>query len=200
MDAIVAAGGLAEDAGTNVEIRHPVGSTALASPGQPVTGPGDIRLTGATMAPPAGQVSRVCLNLAEAAGQPHATQYLDDGAVVTVQRRNPEPVEVIGMVGTPGQYDFPVNHDLRVLGAIALAGGLESKLANDVIVIREFPHGQPPVHIKVSLSKAKSDPNENIRLAPGDIVSVEPNVGTAAVDTIQLLRFGIGASLPLSMW
>ncbi len=200
MDAIMAAGGLAEDAGINVEIRRPMGHTATAFSGNPTTGPGNIQLTSGTMTPPAGQVTRVCLNLAEAAGQPHATQYLDDGAVVVVQRLNPEPVEVIGLVGTPGQYDFPVNHDLRVLGAIALAGGLESKLVNDVIVIRNPPHGQPPVRIKISVARAKSDPNENIRLVPGDIVSVEPNIGTAAVDTLQLLRFGIGASLPLSMW
>ena len=200
MDAIKAAGGLAEDAGIKVEIRRPAGQTATAFSGGPTPGPGNIQLTGGTMASPAGQISRVCLNLAEATGQPQATQYLEDGAVVVVQQRNPKPIEVIGLVSAPGQYDFPVNHDLRVLGAIALASGLESKLANDVIVIRKPPHEQPPVYIKISIRKAKSDPNENIRLAPGDIVSVEPNIGTAAVDTLNLLRFGIGASLPLSMW
>jgi len=193
MHALMGAGGLAEDAGTLVEIRRPVGPTALASAEQP--GAGDVQLAGATM--PAGRVSRVCLNLAEAAGQPHATQYLEDGAVVTVQRRNPEPIEVIGLVKVSGQYDFPVNHDLRLLGAIALASGLESKLASEAIVIRKAPYGQPPVHIKVNLSKAKSDPNENIRLAPGDVVSVEPNAGTTAVAAIHLIRFGVGTSLPM---
>ncbi|NQU24578.1 MAG: polysaccharide biosynthesis/export family protein [Candidatus Nealsonbacteria bacterium] len=200
MGAIMAAGGLAEDAGTDVEIRRPMGYTATAFSDEAIAGPGNIQLTSGAMAAPGGQVSRVCLNLAAAAGKPQATQYLEDGTVVMIQRCNPERIEVIGLVGRPDRYDFPINHDLRLLGAIALAGGASSKLADEVIVTRKDSQGQAPVGIKISLRKAKSDPNENIRLAPGDIVSVEPNVGTAAIDALQLIRFGVGASLPLPLW
>jgi len=38
-----------------------------------------------------------------------------------VERRQPRPIQVIGLVRKPGQYEFPINHDLRLFDAIALA-------------------------------------------------------------------------------
>ena len=56
--------------------------------------------------------------------------------------------------------------------------------------------GQPePSLIEVSIRDAKRNGAENIRLSPGDIVNVEQTPGTVVLETMKLIRFGVGASL-----
>ena len=43
--------------------------------------------------------------------------------MVMVEKRDPLPVHVIGLVAKPGQITLPANQDLHLLDAIALAGG-----------------------------------------------------------------------------
>jgi len=195
---IVAAGGLAEDAGTHVEIRHPALDGRLAWQGSdPSTTPG-VRFASNTTAGANDPVRVVRLDLAEAVHQGTGGEYLDDGCVVTIERRQPRPIQVIGLVRKPGQYEFPINHDLRLFDAIALANGTSSRLADKVIVIRSTPDGQGFVRITASLSSAKRNPVENLRLAPGDIVSVEETVATAVAGILQsTIRFGMSTAVPL---
>jgi polysaccharide export outer membrane protein len=90
-----------------------------------------------------------------------------------------------------------VNHELRVFGALAMAGGLSQKIADKVYVIRNSPDGHGAVVIEVSLRAAKRNAAENLRLAPGDIVSVEQTPLTVMMDIINIIRFGVGANIPL---
>ena len=46
--------------------------------------------------------------------------------------------------------------------------------------------------IEVSLRKAKHDPKENLRLQPGDVVSVEQTPATMFVEAIRILPFHMG--------
>ncbi len=190
LDAVVAAGGFSEDAGTQVEIRVPAESARLAADGaliQPASHTSD-----------AGRgVERVCLNLAEAVQQPGGGTYLPDGSVVRVERLEPDPVYVTGLVQRPAEIKYPVKYELRLLGAVAQAGGLTSKLADKVLVIRKTSDGQSAVTIEASLQSAKRNPAENLVLAPGDVVSVERSPGTVLLDTFELIRFGFGATLPM---
>ena len=200
MNAIVSAGGLSEDAGTQVQIRQPAfgpgeqsrwanGQLHQASyRGQP-TGP-------PTTAP---QLRMVKLDLSRSPltdPENPGKDYLQDGAVVTIQRRELDPVHVVGLVNQPGQYDYPVTSELRLFGAIALAGGSASKVADKVYVIRKTPEGQF-VTIEASLGEAKGSPVENLVIAPGDIVSVEQSAATVALDVVNFIRFGVGTNLPL---
>ncbi|HID78740.1 MAG TPA: hypothetical protein EYP56_22445 [Planctomycetaceae bacterium] len=202
MSALVAAGGLAEDAGTVVEIRRPLGSaspggTTLASFAQGTTGPRHAgRETTSLM--PEEQVRVARVDLASEILLGPQGKYLEDGSVVRVERRHPEPIQVIGLVKKPGQYELPVNHEVRVLGAIAMAGGLTQQVADKVYVIRN-PAGEPNATavIEVSLRKAKRNLAENIRLAPGDTVSVEHTPLTVLMEVINVIRFGIGGSFAL---
>jgi polysaccharide export outer membrane protein len=196
--ALVAAGGLSEDAGTRVEIQHPATARPPAWQQPPSYGAPGIRQAGNATPVAGAQATRVCLNLVDAVRQGSGGEYLYDGSVVTVEKRYPEPIQVIGLVNKPGQYDFPVNHDLRLFGAIAQAGGLASRLANDVLVLRKAPDEQGFATIKVSLQEAKKTPEQNLRLAPGDIVSVEQSPATVVSDAIgKVIRFGMSASVPL---
>ena len=195
LEALVAAGGIAEDAGTMVEIRRP-----------PDTGPAPmgpmLKLASAPGNSPAAAESgsafhSVRLDLAQAVAQPSAGEYLPDGSVVMVERQQLPPLQVIGLVRKPGEYEFPVGREMRLLGAVALAGGLTYNIADRAFVIRSGEPGGKPVVITVNLQRAKSDGQENLLLAPGDIVTVEHNLPTLVFEALGLMRVGIGASLPL---
>jgi polysaccharide biosynthesis/export protein len=194
LSAIVAAGGLAEDAGTQVEIRHPGGGGRLATPpGYPGASP--VQPVGYTT--PAGP-TYVCLDMAVAVQHGSQGNYLDDGSVVTIERRQPPPVQVLGLVRTPQEIEYPVNHDLRLLGALAQAGGTSSKVADKVLVLRQRADGKQAAQIRVSLRRAKNIPGENLRLAPGDVVIIKQTLSTVGMDLVtNVVRLGVGANVPL---
>ena len=200
LSAIVAAGGLADDAGTNVEVRNPPAAGSVqpdriaqgygASGVLPV---GHSQTVSATTASRAGQSFRI--DLVSATKDGTASYPLPDGAVVMIERRDPQPVYVGGLVHKPGEIPYPNTKPLSVLAAIAEAGGASNQLANKVFVIRQMP-GQPePSLIEVSIRAAKRNGAENIRLSPGDIVNVEQTPGTVVLETMKLIRFGVGTSL-----
>jgi hypothetical protein len=61
-----------------------------------------------------------------------------------------------------------------------------------------MPNMSESATIQVSIGKAKRDGNENLRLAAGDMVSVETTAATAFVDTATNLfrmTLGIGGNL-----
>ncbi len=196
--AIMAAGGLAEDAGTKVEIRRPAAPRRLASRETLHGGASGVQWASNEQIAPENRAGVICLNLADPAGQARSDQYLDDGSVVTIERRIPQPVEVVGLVRKPGRCEFPVNHDLRVFGAIAESGGLSSNMADKVLVLRTSPDSGELAVIQISLSAAKKNAAENLRLAPGDIVSVEQTPLTMISDTLnKVIRFGMSATVPM---
>ena len=200
MAALVAAEGLSEEAGTEVEIRHTdsrqallntppsshmaddaEGHASLASYQQTVPG---------VMTP---NVTKVDLSAAAAGGV--QVPELNDGDVVHVAKRTLPPVYVIGLVQKPGEYEFPTRQELRVLDALALAGGVSNSVAEDVIVIRKVEGGAEPVRIAVSLQAAKNG-SDNLALAPGDVVTVERTPATVAIDIIHtFVRVSFGSSL-----
>jgi len=194
LSAIVAAGGLAEDAGTKVEIRQPGGSSRLAMP--PAANASGVQPAGYTtsQAP-----AYVCLDLAEAVNHGSQGNYLADGSVVTIERRQPPPVQVMGLVRKPQELEYPVNHGMRLLGALAQAGGVSSKVADKIVVLRQTPAGGgDATRITVRLRNAKNNPTDNLLLAPGDVVVVEQTLSTVALDVMtNIVRFGVGASVPL---
>jgi len=197
--AIVEAGGLDEDAGVEVEVRRPQhrvvpGSGQLTRrgphPGQMV----NYEESSFSLRP--GESRRI--NLAQAAREGHGGYDLADGDVVMVMKRQPQPVHVIGLVRDPKQIELPANHEVRVLDAMAQAGGRTMELADKVRVIRRVPGQSEPVVIGVSVREAKLHGQGNLVLAPGDIVSVEETPATAFVDALtRFARFGLSSSIPL---
>jgi len=199
--ALVAAGGLSEDAGPEVEIRRPV------SPGGR---PGSLEPPGQTLAdgsagyrsvephPRYGaQVRRV--NLAQAiSGGEDGGGYLGDGDVVNVMKRAPKPIYVIGLVRQPGEIEMPANQDMYLLDALAKAGDRRMQVADKVYVIRRIPGRTEPVVIESSVREAKVNGAANVRLAPGDIVSVEETPATVVLEAVRsFIRFGFSSAIPL---
>ena len=72
------------------------------------------------------------------------------------------------------------------------------QVANDVRVIRRLPSQQEPIVIDVSVSEAKANGDANLRLAPGDLVSVEETALTATLGAMKsFIRFGMSSTIPL---
>ena len=212
--ALVAAGGLSDEAGPNVRIRR--ASVSLRPPAAdeyPLPddehGPriadvpaklasynetgGDLHADERLQAGPPEIIN---VNLAEAAEEGHDCRLLRDGDVVMVGRRVPKPIHVIGLVKKPDKYEMPVNQELRVLDALAMAGDRTMQAADKVLIIRRVEGRGKPIKIDVSIKEAKEKGAANVRLAPGDIVSVEETPTTVVLGTMQrVVRVAIGGTL-----
>jgi polysaccharide export outer membrane protein len=204
LDAITMAGGLADDADMVVEVRQTHGLPP------PIKGPlqreDDTRIAGASYDSTIGPnhisgghapLSIHQINLVTAAaGQPIPERRLNDGALVTVKRRSARVVRVLGLVKNPSQIELPPNKDIRLLDAIAEAGGLRTSIANKVLVIRQIPGSFQPVVVKASIRQAKKDGAANLLLADGDVVSIEETPITFIIGTIQnFVRLGVSTTL-----
>jgi len=192
MAALVAAEGLSKEAGPIVEIRHTDSrQAAVADPGNGAVAASYQQPVDANAASPS--ITTVDLTAASAGGTP--LPELHDGDVVNVTKRTLKPVRVIGLVSKQGEYAYPTNQEIRVLDALALAGGVSNPVAEDIIVIRRMPNAPEPVRIAVSLQAAKNG-RDNIALAPGDTVSVERTPMTVLISTLQtLMHFSFGSSI-----
>jgi polysaccharide export outer membrane protein len=185
--ALVAAGGLSDDAGTIIEIRHPARPRAT----------GGMTMLTSAQQPPEPVPTSVRVDLAEASQGRGGDYHLHDGSVVMVKERVPRSVYVLGLVHKPDGYELPDKEPLRVLDAIAMAGGRTLEIADKVQVIRRVPDNPEPIVIGVSVRAAKRDGRANVVLAPGDVVSVEETPWTFAVDTLRnFFRFGFSSAIP----
>ncbi len=193
--ALAAAGGLTDEAGTELEVmRQGNASTILATHPKASKTDGNVQLAayqsgaGSNASP---QLMRV--NLADARLAGRVDLRLSDRDVVMVPPRKAEVIHVAGLVTRPGQFDLPLDQDLHLLDAIALAGGRSSPVANKVYIIRRLVGRSEPVVIQASLSEAKHNGAENIRLAAGDTITIEQTPVTTVVDTLsKLIRFSVG--------
>ena len=195
--ALAAAGGLAEEASTKVDVLRCSNEPFLA--GVKTDSPAMER-NGVVLASydsePAPQPVRI--DLAQAPGKAPPNYSLGDRDVVMVLPQEKQFIHVTGLVRLPNQFELPRHQDVTVMDAIALAGGVSSPVADKVFVIRRLPDMPEPAVIKVSIRAAKRDGNENLRLAPGDLVSVERTMSTVVVDSaMTIFRVGVnvGGSL-----
>jgi protein involved in polysaccharide export with SLBB domain len=197
--ALAAAGGLTEEASTKVDVVCYSTQTIMANSinDQSPARSGDVQLASyqtPTEAPP--QSTRIDLAMAQT--KSHASYSLGDRDVVMVLPQEKQFIHVTGLVQTPNQFELPRNQDVTLMDAIALAGGVSSPVADKVFVIRRIDGDPEPAIIEVSIRDAKSDGKENLRLAAGDLVSVERTPSTVFVDSVMTMfrvGFSVGGNL-----
>lgn len=197
VSAIAAAEGLADDAGENVEVRNPIvaGSSGRRMVAGGVEGPYSPVSSSAEEDQDGMRAYTVSLT---SASKSTANRYtVEDGGVVMVEKRDPDPIHVGGLVNNADTYDFPIGKTLTVVGAVTMAGGPSNQLADKVFVIRPLADGGRKARIQVSLRRAKRNPKEDIVLGPGDMVLVEHTPGTVLMEAAQLIRFGISGTTAL---
>jgi len=210
VSAMAAAGGLTEEAGTEVEIVRQSSqqlASAATTSGIDADDPAKTFQQASYQSeevfpppgaanqhfpPPAAAPETFQVDLSEA--HVRAGDYrLNDRDVVVIQSRQKHMIHVSGLVQKPGQFDLPLDQDVYLLDAIAMAGGRSSPVADKIFVIRRFSDQRDPLVIQASLSKAKRVGAENLRLAAGDVVSIEQTPTTVVVDTLsKFLRFSVG--------
>ncbi len=191
MTALVAAGGLSTNAGTSVEIRRPPHGGAPRAP--------DDRVTAAGFQHPPASAQPVAfhVNLIEAAQQDRTVHALEDGDIVMVQKRDPQPFDVLGLVTKPGRFELPANKDLYFLDAVAMAGGVSTAWADKAHLIRHVPGQQEPVVVEISIKEAKQQGKGNLRLGPGDVVSIEQTPTTLTTGAFRAIApYSIAALIP----
>jgi polysaccharide export outer membrane protein len=214
VSAIAMAGGITEEAGTQVEIirqrTKPNGHTRFAENEtlqDPTGSDGEVELAAySTLANPgegaqfatggAGEQITQQINLAELVNRGiHDDYRLQDRDVVMVKLRPKRTIHVGGLVKAPGQFELPHTEDVRILDAIALAGGSSSIVADKVLVIRPVKGRPQPLVIQASLERAKHNGQENLILMEGDLVSIEQTPATAVFDTAsRLFHLTIGVT------
>ena len=226
--ALMAAGSLDEKAGTEIEIRRHEFTTATQlseSDSQAETLDANseaIQLTSAveqsdvkqaglirprpfqrsqqsSNRPPA-QPRTMKIDLATIDGTSDTDIGLQDGDVVRVETRDPNPISVIGLVQKPGQYEMPVGQPVHVLDAIAMAGERSNPWADKIYITRHVTSENEPIVIETSVVNAQHSDESNIRLSPGDVVSVEQTPQTVIHNVFStIFRFSIvaGQSIPL---
>ena len=225
--ALMAAGSLDEKAGTEIEIRRHehAGLAQLSEVGTSINGldtdSEDIQLTSAVAQsevkqaslirprqprsqqssnrPPA-QPRTMKIDLATIDGTSDTDIGLQDGDVVRVETRDPHPISVIGLVQKPGQYEMPVGQPVHVLDAIAMAGERSNPWADKIYITRHVTGENEPVVIETSVVNAQHSNESNIRLSPGDVVSVEQTPQTVVHNIFSnIVRFSIvaGRQIPL---
>ncbi len=197
VSAIAAAEGLADDAGENVEVRNPIrsGASGRRMVAGGVDGPYSAVSSTAEEDEDGMRAYTVSLTSASKASTNRYT--VEDGGVVMVEKRDPDPIHVGGLVNNADTYDFPIGQTLTVVGAITMAGGPSNQLADKVFVIRPLAQDGKKARIQVSLRRAKRNPKEDIVLGPGDMVLVEHTAGTVLMEAAQLIRFGISGTTAL---
>ena len=192
MAALVAAGGLAEEASSEVEIRRTAAGPSIGF---------DPALEGLGVVPASYEqtagmsVMKVDL-LAPVSPNPEARR-LYDGDVIHVVRQPVHNVYVLGLVRKPGEFSMPPGEQLRLLDVIAMAGGASNPVADKVLVVRHPPDGSAPVNIKASIQQAKAG-SDNLVLAAGDTIMIEQTPETVLIDALRsVVRFTFGGSTAL---
>ncbi len=215
VSAIAMAGGLTDEAGTEVEIirQHARNSErtrfAQNNPAQQTSPPpsdGDVALAAysslterpSPASPPllggdqntqlsGGPVTQH-IDLAQVVARGAQSDYrLDDRDVVMIKPRPKRTIHVGGLVKLPGQFELSHTEDVRMLDAIALAGGSSSIVADKVYVVRPIKGRPQPLVIQASMQQAKYNGQENLILIEGDLVSIEQTPVTAVFDTFKSL-------------
>ncbi|HYO25660.1 MAG TPA: SLBB domain-containing protein [Lacipirellulaceae bacterium] len=182
--ALAMAGGLTDEAGTQVEIIRQAPPAATSPDGVTPVAYQDVPA-------PAPRTVRVDMASLTAQGD----YRLSDRDMVMVLPRDKEMLYVTGLVTKPGQFELPRNQEVRLLDAIAMGGGVSSPVADKVLIIRRVPGRPDPAPIQASLRIAKSDGRENLVLGAGDVVSIEQTPATATVDALmRLIRLTVGVT------
>jgi polysaccharide export outer membrane protein len=186
LTAVASAKGFTPEADTIIEVRNP----------QPGVNLGMIQPASTFNTPQPTAPATKTIDLSAPDRYRSEDFQLDDGSVVVVREKTPRRVNVIGLVNRPSSVDIPDGEDLYLLQALSEAGGTKFSVANEVRVIRQIPErGQ--VIFSATIQKAKKGGPDNVRLAPGDVVSVEETPLTATYGAIQtFFRVGFAASLP----
>jgi len=143
------------------------------------------------------QNRRVQLDLAVMDQNHMANVELPDGTVVIVRERPERRIYVSGLVNRADQFEMPRDAEVRLLDALAMAGGRKYQFSDRISIVRKDLQGGQPVTIRASARRAERSGEDNIPLAPGDVVTVDETPSTLVLGLMErVIRFGLTAPIP----
>lgn len=117
-------------------------------------------------------------------GDHEANAALRPGDMLVVPE-NKDKIAVLGAIGKPGPYDLTEN--MKIIDAIALAGGPSEKADLDGLQIVRYEGGKATaIKVKANQAIQGKDPSQNVQLKSGDVVYV-PNRGVSFLDILGIL-------------
>lgn len=136
--------------------------------------------------------------------QSYKSQLRKPQIAVLIRSFAPNRVYVTGEVFSPGEF-VTIGPSLTLMQAIARAGGVKNSANTDDVVILRRGAGEKPLAYAANYTKAAggTDANEDVRLAPYDVVYVpRTGVGNAYLHFQQYFQqfipVSIGASYQLN--
>ncbi|MCH2202623.1 MAG: polysaccharide biosynthesis/export family protein [Fuerstiella sp.] len=125
------------------------------------------------------------VDLATTSAAELAATQVPPGATITFEQVPERIIHVIGVIADR-ELEIPPGRNIRLLDALALAGGpaYSTWIANRVDIIRRVPGKDETIRIRASIRQAKKRDEQNLLLAPHDIVSVEENIATFALSAL----------------
>lgn len=140
------------------------------------------------------QLTAKSIQLAESTPEQLAQIQIPEGATVHFEELPEQTVTVVGVIRDQA-IQVPAGRDLRLLDAIAAAGGqtYSNWISDRITITRRVPGNSNEIRIAASIRKARNDTRNNLLLAPDDIVTVEENLVTFTLSTLSGL-FGAGVS------
>jgi polysaccharide export outer membrane protein len=177
LEALALAGGLTDDAGSNILITHGSLNPDLEPPGGPAKSPvqpQDVAPKGGGQDPvaPAGPTETIRLKDLLVSGDPTFNIFVHGGDVVSVPRSG--IVYVLGAVSQPGGYVLENRGDhITVVKAMALAHGLSNTAkANSAVIIRQDPKTGVKQEIPAQVKKMLQRKVDDIPLDASDVLYV----------------------------
>jgi protein involved in polysaccharide export with SLBB domain len=114
-----------------------------------------------------------------------ALEPLESGDIITVEAAVPNTVFVGGLVNRSSPQIYPPGAKITALQAIAGASGLRTDLTpTDGTLIRRMPDGRD-VHVKLDLNRIARGEDPNVTLAAGDILWVPDTWETRVKDFVN---------------
>lgn len=133
--------------------------------------PQQVQSDGSISVPPIGRISangQTVQRFETSLTQQLSEVLVAPTAVVQLTERQSARVSILGQIGAPGTFSIDLN-DMRLIELIARAGGPAAR--SDTLGVTLSRQGRVG---RVQLDELYANPQYNIYLQPGDIVSVEP--------------------------
>ncbi len=152
---------------------------ALAKAGIRSAGPGESPAVTCSIIRGRDTVIRVDLDQLLRRGGGALNLALQNGDVVHVPERQEHVIHVLGQAGKPGS--FPWYPGMRLVNAVAGAGGLHEDAAGETLRVVRFQDGRAAALEVDFVSLRAGRGGRNVALRPGDVVFI-PRKGTATIN------------------
>ena len=133
---------------------------------------------------------------------PFADVTLYEGDRVVVERLIMPRFTVLGLVKTPGTFEYPPDAGYTLIEVIGLAGGLDQVADPRYATVYRLQSDGTVAHRAINIKDIKEAHAQlspiNVRIKPGDVVAVEHTARTRSnVFLERVFRINIGAYVPL---